>query len=500
MSMGRKTSSQPPLWVPHTAVSTGPRHTFYEKLNELLEKHRFDTHVEGLCQEFYAPDDRQGRRSIPPGVYFRMLLIGYFEGIESERGICWRCADSLSLRGFLGLEVTDPVPDHSSLSRIRTRLAEGVYDEVFRLVLSIVEREGLLKGRVVGVDSTYLRADASMKAIVRRETGESYAEYLKTLARAQGIENPTDEDARRMDRKRKKKTPNAEWRSSTDPEAKIARLKDGRTRLAYKPEHVVDLDTGAILAAEVHPANVGDTQTIGETLEAARTNVSAAVEISEISDRDDDDGPPPSGPSAGGTPPSGSRVVEVVADKGYHSARVLLELEAEGFRPYIPEQKRTKRRRWSGNGGQPAARAVYRNRQRSGREKSKALHRRRGELVERPFALICETGGARRTRLRGRENVAKRYKIQVAAANLGLVLRRLLGVGTPRELWNAMRRAALAAGRVLGAWMTMMWAVTLAALVGPVRVRGERYDQRLRGLVAGPRRPVWRIGVCSTGC
>ncbi len=278
MSMGRKTSSQPPLWVPHTAVSTGPRHTFYEKLNELLEKHRFDTHVEGLCQEFYAPDDRQGRRSIPPGVYFRMLLIGYFEGIESERGICWRCADSLSLRGFLGLEVTDPVPDHSSLSRIRGRLAEGVYDEVFRLVLSIVEREGLLKGRVVGVDSTYLRADASMKAIVRRETGESYAEYLKTLARAQGIENPTDEDARRMDRKRKKKTPNAEWRSSTDPEAKIARLKDGRTRLAYKPEHVVDLDTGAILAAEVHPANVGDTQTIGETLEAARTNVSAAVD------------------------------------------------------------------------------------------------------------------------------------------------------------------------------------------------------------------------------
>jgi hypothetical protein len=154
MAMGRKSGSQPPLWLPHNAVSKAPGHAFYEKLNELLGRHKFDAYTEGLCEKFYAADDKQGRRSIPPGVYFRMLLIGYFEGIESERGICWRCADSLSLRTFLGLELTDGVPEHSTLSRIRKRLTREVYDEVFRFVLSIVEQEGLLKGRVAGVDST----------------------------------------------------------------------------------------------------------------------------------------------------------------------------------------------------------------------------------------------------------------------------------------------------------------------------------------------------------
>ena len=442
MSMGRKTSSQPPLWVPHTAVAAAPGHTFYEKLNELLGRHGFDAHVEGLCEGFYGSDEKQGRRSIPPGVYFRMLLIGYFEGIESERGICWRCADSLSLRGFLGLELTDTVPDHSSLSRIRKRLATKVYDEVFRYILSIVEKEGLLKGRVVGVDSTYLRADASMKAIVRRETGEKYAEYLKGLAKAAGIENPTEEDGRRLDRNRKKrKTSNTEWASTTDSDARITRLKDGRTRLAYKPEHVVDLETGAILAADVHPADKADPTTIAETMESARANVLAATEISESSERDDDDDDTPSGAGDG----SGRQVVEVVGDKGYHSARVITELESRGFRPYIPERKQRGKRRWKDKGGRATALAVYRNRLRCARAKSKALHRRRGELVERPFALLCETGAARRTRLRGRENVAKRYKVHVAAANLGLIMRTLLGVGSPRRYWDALRRAAAAA-------------------------------------------------------
>jgi transposase len=393
------------------------------------------------------------------------------------------------------------VPDHSSLSRIRTRLAGVVYDEVFRFVLSIVEKEGLLEGRVVGVDSTYLRADASMRAIVRRDTGERYAEYLKTLARAEGIENPTDEDGRRLDRKRKKKTSNREWKSATDPDAKIARLKDGRTKLAYKPEHVVDLETGAILAAEVHPGNAGDTKTIGETLESARANVSAALEISEISNRDDDDsdGPPTRGPSSLSS--ADGRPGEVVADKGYHSARVLLDLEAEGFRPYIPEPKRKKkRRRWADKGGRPTAQAVYRNRQRCGRRKSKALHRRRGELVERPFAHVCETGGARRTRLRGRENVAKRYKVHVAASNLGLVMRHLLGVGTPRELWDAMRRAAAAASLLGVAWMAVGLATVLIAAGAAISTQLARWYLRLRALMRSREPAALRIAVCSTGC
>lgn len=459
MAMGRKGGSQPPLWLPHDAVSKGPGHTFYERLNELLVEHRFDAYVEGLCERFYAADEKQGRRSIPPGVYFRMLLIGYFEGIESERGICWRCADSLSLRGFLGLELTDGVPEHSSLSRIRTRLASEVYEEVFRFVLSIVERTGLLKGRVVGVDSTYLRADASMKAIVHRETGDKYGEYLKKLARAEGIQDPTEEDARRLDRKRKKRTSNKDWASATDPDARITRLKDGRTRLAYKPEHVVDLETGAILAAEVHAADVGDTASLGDTLEVARNNVQAAADLSdELDERDDDDDNDNDGPPSGGvgTDPGS---VEVVADKGYHSARVIVDLEEQGFRPYIPERKQKGRRRWADKGGRSVARAVYRNRQRCAGAKSKAMHRSRGELVERPFAHICETGGARRTRLRGQKNVAKRYLIQVAAANLGLIMRTLLGAGTPRGLWDSLKKATEAAGRIAVAALSVIFEV-----------------------------------------
>lgn len=238
--MGTKKPGQPPLWVPHTATRA-PGHRFYEELNALLAESDFDGFVERLCRRFFAAKNKPGRRSIPPGVYFRMLLVGYFEGIESERGICWRCADSLSLRAFLGLELTDPIPEHSSLSRTRQRYDLAVYEKVFQFVLRIVDEEGLLRGKVVGVDSTYLRADASMKAIVRRDTGAQYDEYIKQLAREAGITEPTAEDARRLDRKRKKKTSNKDWMSKTDPDSRVTRLKDGRTRLGYKPEHVVDM-------------------------------------------------------------------------------------------------------------------------------------------------------------------------------------------------------------------------------------------------------------------
>jgi transposase len=202
MAMGRKGPTQPPLWIPNNPSAQGRRHQFYEKLNELLAKHGFDAYVERICHDVYGPDTKQGRRSIPPGVYFRMLLVGYFEGIESERGICWRCSDSLSLRSFLGIELDEAVPEHSTLSRIRSRFAPALYEEVFCFVLSMVEREGLMRGKTVGVDGTYLRADASMKAIVRRDTDETYKDFLKRLAEESGIPDPTDEDARRFDRRR----------------------------------------------------------------------------------------------------------------------------------------------------------------------------------------------------------------------------------------------------------------------------------------------------------
>jgi len=191
-----------------------------------------------------------------------MLLIGYFEGIESERGICWRCSDSLSLRAFLGLSLTDRVPDHSSLSRIRHRLPESVFATVFDLVLGIVAKHGLLKGQVAGIDSSVLRADASMKAIVRRDGGEDYQAFITRLASEDAGREVSLEEARAFDRKRQKRTSNQEWVSSTDADARITRLKDGRTRLAYKVEHVLDLQTEVLLSARILPGDAGDTRTL----------------------------------------------------------------------------------------------------------------------------------------------------------------------------------------------------------------------------------------------
>ena len=500
MSMGRKRPGQPTLWVPHTAAAKAPGHAFYEKLNELLAEHDFDGVVEAICDPFYAGDARGGRPSIPPPRYFRMLLIGYFEGIGSERGICWRCEDSLSLRAFLGLELGDPIPDHSTLSRIRQRLDAEAYQEVFRFVLSMVEQKGLLRGKVVGVDSTYLRADASMKAIVRRDSGESYKEYLKSLAREAGIEEPTEEDARRIDRNRKKKTSNEEWVSETDPSAKITRLKDGRTRLAYKPETVVDLESGAILAAPVYAADQHDTATIEESLEQARRNVETVVDAANAeSGKDDDDLPPPPAGAAEAEDDGNRSKVEVVADKGYHSAAVIVGLEEKGFRTYIPERLQKGTRRWDDKGGRETAEAVYRNRARTKRGKSKRLHRRRGELVERPFAHLCETGAARRTRLRGRVNVEKRWIIQAAAFNLGLILRTLLGYGTPRGLAAARGAAA----SFIALWFIMVAVARQTCTACARRWIGDTNSRQVSrwqpgGRLAGEQQ---RLNLClSTGC
>jgi transposase len=429
MSMGKREEKQQPMWHSATELPRSPGHKFYEKLNELLAGARFDRQVEALCERFYAAESSTGRRSIPPGLYFRMLMIGYFEGIESERGIAWRCTDSLSLRAFLGLLPSESVPDHSSLSRIRSRLDVAVYDEVFKLVLGIVDAQGLLRGKVAGIDSTYLRADASMKAIVRKDNGLSYQEYLKKLCEEQGIEKPTVEDTRRVDRKRKgKRTSNQEWQSKTDADARITRLKDGRTRLGYKAEHVVDMSSGVVVAAEIHAADRGDTATIEATLETARKNIDAAKGRDSVGSDDSDD------------PPAPTATISVVADKGYHKAELLKTLKRSGFRTYVAVPKSNGAHHWKDKGGFFTARAYRANRDRVASENGKALLRQRGEFLERTFAHACETGGHRRVRLRGKENVAKRYRIQVAALNLGIVMRHLLGNGTPRQAAEARKR------------------------------------------------------------
>jgi transposase len=439
MSMGRQEGMQGSMWIAYGDIQGAPGHRFYKKLNELLREVKFNQQVEELCAPYFEPDHTPGRRSIPPGMYFRMHLIGYFEGIESERGIEWRCADSLSLREFLGLELTQRVPDHSTLSRMRMRLPLEVHQQAFVLILGIVERKGLLRGRVSGVDSTFLRADASMKAIVRRDTNESYSTFIQRLAEESGMENPTEEDARRFDRKRSgKKTSNKEWASATDSDARIAKLKDGRTRLAYKSEHVVDLETGALVGVSIHSADRSDTATIEETLEMAEENLRQVSdgEAPEHQDDERDNRGSPGGLSSAG---SAGNTRSVVADKGYHKATVLRQLKQKGYRTYIPEPRHKGKRQWTDKGGRQAAVAFYQNRERVKRKKSKALQRKRGELLERTFAHLCETGGARRTRLRGRTNVNKRYLLQASAANLGLVMRTLYKWGSPRGMAEALR-------------------------------------------------------------
>ena len=509
MSMGKRTEKQQPLWLGAGELPCSPGHRFYETLNKLLREADFDRSAETLCARFYEADGTGGRPSIPPGVYFRMLLIGYFEGIESERGIAWRCADSLSLRQFLGLLPTERIPDHSSLSRIRTRLDAAIYEEVFRLVLGIVEKKGLLKGNVAGVDSTYLRADASMKAILRKDTSQTYQEYLKKLCQEQGIENPTPDDCRRIDRKRKgKRTSNQDWKSKTDADARIMRIKDGRTRLAYKAEHVVDMETGVVVAAQIYAADTGDTSTITPSLEKARENIDAATKsdddkatitpslekarenIDTATKSDDDDkGVPPAPPAAPSDTATGSgaeatpsdsssrRVIEVVGDKGYHKAELLRDLGKAQYRTYISVPKVNGSNRWANRGGLYTQQAYTNNHDRVRRAKGKAHLRRRGELLERSFAHVCETGAHRRVRLRGRENVHKRYLIQVAAMNLGLVLRTMLGRGTPKGLAEA-RKGVL--------WVILV----LRALVAAVRWLGDQL-RALRVRSSGAAEGAW---------
>jgi transposase len=268
MALGRQRDRQAELLVAWSEMPRSPGHVLYDRLQVELVAAGFGGFAEGQCAPYCAA--RRGRPSLPPGRYFRMLLIGYFEGIDSERGLEWRCADSLSLREFLRLGDRDPVPDHSWLSRTRARVPLEVHDAVFTWMLQRLAERGLIRGERIGVDASTMEANAALRAIVRRETGEGYREMLSRMARESGIETPTAEDLIRLDRARKgKKLSNAEWASPTDPDARIAKLKDGRTHPAYKPEHAMDLDTGAVVTAEMHHADHGDTATLPDTLESA---------------------------------------------------------------------------------------------------------------------------------------------------------------------------------------------------------------------------------------
>src|SRR5215472_6394087 len=371
MAMGtrRKRERQQDLWIATSDVVETPANAFYDRLNQILDEHKFDAKVERLCHKFYKQSP-YGRPSMAPGVYFRSLLIGYFEGLDSERGIAWRTADSLSLRKFLGYALDEATPDHSTISRTRRLYWLETHKAVFRWVLNILDEEGWVSGRTVSIDATTLEANAALKSIVRRDNGQSYNDYLKELAQAAGIENPT------------------------------------REQLAHKAEHAVDLTSGALLAVTLQPANEGDTTTIHRTLEEAQA---AAREINE------------------------QGVEEVVADKGYHSGAVLTEVHEQQVRSYIPEPERG-RRNWQGEGKAKEQKRTYENRRRVRGDRNKRLQKLRSELTERSFAHLYETGGMRRVHLQGRKNILKRLLVHGAAFNLSLILRKIMGVGKPRML------------------------------------------------------------------
>ena len=355
-----------------------------------------------------------------PGIYFRLLLVGYFEGVDSERGIAWRAGDSLSIREFVGIPLNEGVPDHTTISRTRRLIDLETHQQVFGWVLERLAEAGLVKGKRIGIDATTLEANAALRSIVRRDNGDSYEEFLKGLARQSGIETPTREDLARVDRKRKKKGSNREWVNPHDPDARIAKMKDGRTHLAHKAEHAVDMDTGAVVAVTLQEADLGDTTTVKETLAKAGTAVAELIEREA-------EAQPLEKPhvNLGG-------IEEVVADKGYHSGPTLQQMRAAGVRTYIPEKKQAGKRHWVGKDDEQ--RLVYANRQRLQRPKGQRLLRKRGELIERTFAHCYDTGGMRRTHLRKHNNIFKRLLIHVAGANLGLLLRNRYGIGTPRGL------------------------------------------------------------------
>ena len=433
MAMGTRETDQPPLWIATSDLPTSPGHPFYARLNAMLDAHGFDRFVEDQCRRFYAPV--MGRPSLTPGQYFRLLLVGYFEGIDSERGIAWRAADSLAVRRFVRLALNEAAPDHSTISRTRRLIDVETHRAVFTWVQQRLVEAGLLKGKTVAIDATTLEANAAMRSIVRRDTEETYQEFLTRLAKASGIETPTREDVARLDRKRKKKTSNKDWKHPWDPDAKVTKMKDGRTHLAHKAEHAVDLETGAVVAVTVQDADDGDTTTIAETTIAATEQIAdAQAEVDE--------------PQA---------LEEIVADKGYHSNRTMVDLDAVDLRSYIAEPDRG-RRDWSKD---PEAQApVYGNRRRTRGRRGRRLMRARGETIERSFAHIYDTGGMRRTHLRGHTNILKRLLVHVAGFNLGLLMRQVIGLGTPRGLQGRVAAVVAVFLTLLGTtrrWLAAIW-------------------------------------------
>ena len=421
----KQKAAQPEFWVAAQQLPTSPKSTFYSKLDETLESFGFAAKVRAICVPAYKQTGT-GRPGIDPVVYLKMIMVGFFEDLPSERAIAARCADSMSIRAFLNYELDEKTPDHSSFTIIRQRLGLDIYERIFTLTLHALRAHGLLRGKHLGIDSSVIEANASLRALVHRNTEEQYWDYVKRLAAENGIDPEDAVAVRKFDRHRPGKGSNQEWVNPYDPDAKIGRTKDGATDMIYKPEAVVDLDTGAIVQAQVHPGDQADHKEMATRVLDAQQNINQAA----------------------GEERDTLTVKTVTSDKGYYAVNELQALQQEEIRTVIADPIANRRLHKLEPNQKKAVAAARRSvRSKSGKD----LLRRRGMHIERSFAHILDCGGIRRTTLRGWENLNKRFKLAAAFYNLSQLMRKLFGIGTPKQL--------AACGRLLFLQLTYLLAV-----------------------------------------
>lgn len=423
--------AQSEFWVQTSQLPAAVPSAFYRRVNATLDKMDFSRQVWAICEPAYADPARGGRPGIDPVVYLKMLMIGFFENLPSDRAIAARCEDSLSARGFLGYSIEEATPEHSSFTVIRDRLSVEQLDAIHRVLLGALHAHGLLKGRKLGIDSSVIEANASLRALEHRNTEESYWDYIKRLAQAVGIDPADTKAVRRFDRKREgRKTSNQEWQNPHDPEAKVGRTKDGATDMTYKPEHVTDLESGAIVNAEVRAGDAAD----NDASLCERVLEAVAILSEALSD----------------VPPEklGS---ELCGDEGYFAIEQVSQLQACGVRTVIADPQAGRRK--AGEASPEHQAALKRAVRATGSASGKALLRKRGEHIERSFCHILDQGGLRRATLRGCEKLTKRQKTGALTYNLSLLLRHLFGVGTLKQALAGCGRGMIGILKGLVTWL-----------------------------------------------
>lgn len=466
----KKKAAQGEFWVAAHQLPTSAKSTFYARLDETLDSFGFAEKVRALCAPAYK-NTNAGRPGIDPVVYLKMIMVGFFEDLPSERAIAERCADSMSIRAFLNYSLDEKTPDHSTFTVIRQRLGLEIYQEIFTLTLQALREHGLLRGKNLGIDSSVIEANASLRALVHRNTEEEYWEYVKRLAAENGIDPDDTAAVRKFDRHRPGKGSNKEWQNPHDPDARIGKTKDGATDMIYKPEAVVDLDTGAIVQAEVHPGDQADQKEMATRVLDAQQTINQAC----------------------GQKQDTLTITSVTSDKGYYSVSELQALQREGIRTVISDPIDNRCVDKLDAAEQRAVRAAKRSVQ---SKSGKDLLRRRGMHIERSFAHILDSGGIRQTTLRGWENLNKRFKLAAAFYNLSQLMRKLFGFGTPKQLAASMEGAGRPLFSLLASVLLLMdaWIDASGNFARRILIRPPRLFRRCQFF------GQHKNAICSTGC